>query len=139
MTKPLPEIKKTVILNAPLDRVWEAVSTSKGLALWWMKNDLEPVKGHRFVLHAGPYGDSPCVVTEVEPLKLLKFDWDKDWQVKFELRALDDGRTEFTLTHSGWDADKKTKFGQDHSGVREIMNGGWDNHVMQNLPKSIQE
>lgn len=137
MTKPLPEIRKTVVLNASLEKVWKAVSTSDGIASWWMKNDFKPVTGHEFLLHAGSYGDSHCKVTRIEEMKLIEFDWDKDWHIKFELKDLENGSTEFTLTHSGWDADKKTRFGQDHSAVRDVMNGGWENHIKQNLPKSL--
>lgn len=32
----LAELRKTVILNAPIEKVWKAISTSKGIAAWWM-------------------------------------------------------------------------------------------------------
>lgn len=133
MGERLPDICKTVILNAPVTRVWEAVSTAQGIAGWWLPNTLEPIVGHEFVLNAGPYGDSPCTVTEVEPFKRIGFDWDQDWHLTFELADLGDGRTAFTLTHSGFAEDKRTAFGQPHSVVRRIMDGGWERHVMERL------
>jgi hypothetical protein len=33
--------------------------------------------------------------------------------------------TEFTLIHSGWDADKATEFGEIHPIVRGRMDQGW--------------
>jgi uncharacterized protein YndB with AHSA1/START domain len=67
-----------------------------------MPNTFEPVLGRDFILHAGP--DSPCKVTELDPPNMLGFDWDEDWHVVFELRELEDSKTEFTLIHSGLDA-----------------------------------
>jgi uncharacterized protein YndB with AHSA1/START domain len=122
----LPEIRKTVVLNAPIEKVWKAVSTSEGIAAWWMPNTFEPAVGCEFVLRAGAYGDSPCKVTEVEPPHRVGFDWGKDWHLTFELKALAEGKTEFTLIHSGWDAAKSTEFGQPHTAVREIMSDGWE-------------
>src|SRR5579875_596612 len=122
----LPDIKHTVLLNAPIDKVWKAVATSEGIAAWWMPNTFEPVLGREFILHAGPYGDSPCKVTELDPPNLVGFDWDEDWHLQFQLKELEYGKTEFTLIHSGWDPDKSTKFGQPHSIVHGIMESGWD-------------
>ena len=84
----LPEIRKTVVLDAPIEKVWEAVSTAEGIAGWWMGSTFQPVSGHEFVLHAGPYGDSPCKVTGLEPIVKMGFDWDKDWHLTFELKDL---------------------------------------------------
>ncbi|WP_139490884.1 SRPBCC family protein [Brevibacillus dissolubilis] len=134
----LPEIRKTIVLNAPIEKVWKAVATSEGIASWWMPNTFEPVLGRDFILHAGNFGDSPCKVTELDPPNRLSFDWGKDWQLTFELKTVEDGKTEFTLIHSGWDADKVTEFGQPHSVIRGIMDGGWEKIVKENLPASIE-
>lgn len=120
----IPEIRQTIVVNAPIDKVWNAVATSEGIAAWWMPNTFEPVLGHDFILHAGPYGDSPCKVTELDPPNRVGFNWAKDWHVVFELKTLD-GKTEFTVIHSGWDAEKVTEFGQPHTAIRGIMDQGW--------------
>ncbi|MEM1505896.1 SRPBCC domain-containing protein [Domibacillus sp. 8LH] len=132
------EIRKTVVLNAPIEKAWKAVSTSEGIAAWWMPNTFEPVLGHEFILHAGPFGDSPCTVTELDPPHRLGFDWGKDWHLAFELKKLEENKTEFTLIHSGWDAEKVTEFGQPHSVVRGIMDGGWESIIKEKLPKYIE-
>ncbi len=120
----LPDIRQTQLLNAPIQKVWDAVATSEGLAAWFMPNDFQPVVGHEFHLEAGPFGKSPCKVTEIDPPHRLSFEWGKDWLLTFELIEKD-GQTEVTLIHSGWDADKVTEFGQAHAMVRERMGHGW--------------
>jgi uncharacterized protein YndB with AHSA1/START domain len=91
---------------------------------WFMPNDMKPVVGHEFQLNAGDFGKSPCKVTEVDPPTRLAFNWGKDWTLTFELKDLD-GKTEVTIIHSGWDADKATEFGAPHSIVRGQMDPGW--------------
>ncbi|TXK84507.1 SRPBCC domain-containing protein [Paenibacillus sp. N3.4] len=121
----LQAIKQTVVFNAPIQKVWNAVATSEGIAAWFMPNDFKQEIGYEFHLEAGPFGKSPCKVTELEPPSRLAFEWGKDWTLTFELTDLE-GKTEFTLIHSGWDADKVTEFGQPHSAVREVMSQGWE-------------
>lgn len=134
----LPEIRKTIVLNAPIEKVWKAVATSEGIAGWWMPNTFLPVAGQEFILHAGQFGDSPCKVTEIDPPNLVGFDWGKDWHITFELSKLEEDKTEFTLIHSGWDESKMTEFGQPHSVIRGIMNGGWESIVNENLVKYVE-
>ncbi|MFC9777073.1 SRPBCC family protein [Paenibacillus chitinolyticus] len=120
----LPDIRQTQLFNAPIQKVWNAVATSEGIAAWFMPNDFQPELGYEFHLEAGPFGKSPCKVTELDPPNRLSFRWGKDWTLTFELADLD-GRTEFTLIHGGWDPEKVTEFGQSHADVRERMSGGW--------------
>lgn len=120
----LPDIRQTLVLNAPIQKVWDAVATSEGIAAWFMPNDFRAELGYEFHLEAGPFGKSPCKVTVLDPPNRLSFEWGKDWTLTFEL-ALLDGKTEFTLIHSGWDTDKVTEFGQPHEAVRDRMSGGW--------------
>lgn len=118
--------------------VWKAVATSRGIAAWWMDNTFEPVVGHEFVLKSEQFGDSPCKVTELDPPNRLGLDWGADWHLEFLLKALEDGKTEFTLIHSGWEADKLTEFGQPHPVIRGIMDGGWESIVRKNLVEYVE-
>ncbi|GIO15038.1 hypothetical protein J19TS2_45930 [Cohnella xylanilytica] len=120
----LPAIRQTQVLKAPISKVWDAVSTAEGIAAWFMPNDFQPVVGHEFHLDAGPYGRSPCKVTEIDPPHRVSFRWGKDWTLTFELKEVEGG-TEFTLIHDGWDPEKVTEFGQPHASVRENMAKGW--------------
>jgi uncharacterized protein YndB with AHSA1/START domain len=132
----LENIRKTILLNAPIEKVWRAVATAEGIEAWWMPNTFKPVLGYEFVLKAGQYGDSPCKVSEIDPPHRLRFNWGKDWNLTFELREAN-GKTEFTLIHSGWDSGKKTEFGQPHTLIRGIMDKGWEKHVKFNLPELV--
>jgi uncharacterized protein YndB with AHSA1/START domain len=127
-TKMLPDIRHTILLNAPISRVWEAVATSEGIAAWFMPNSFQPIEGYEFVLHAGPFGDSPCKVTELDPPHRLSFNWGRDWTLTFELEEKGD-QTEFTLIHGGWTADQVTEFGETHELVRGRMDQGWSGIV----------
>ncbi|EFM12433.1 Activator of Hsp90 ATPase 1 family protein [Paenibacillus curdlanolyticus YK9] len=120
----LPDIVQTIVLNAPIDKVWNAVATAEGIGAWFMPNNFQPIVGFEFELNAGQWGNSPCKVTEIDPPNGLAFTWGRDWTLRFQLVAQGD-QTEFTLTHSGWSAEGVTEFGEPHAIVRDRMNGGW--------------
>ncbi|WP_028608458.1 SRPBCC family protein [Paenibacillus harenae] len=120
----LPDIRQTVRLNASVQKVWNAVATSEGIAEWFMPNDFEPVEGHEFQLNAGPFGMSSCKVTVIDPPNRLSFTWGKDWVLTFELSE-QGGQTEFTLIHSGWTEETVTEFQESHKIVRDRMDHGW--------------
>jgi uncharacterized protein YndB with AHSA1/START domain len=89
-----------------------------------LPNNFQPEAGYDFHLEAGPYGKSPCKVKEIDPPNRLSFHWGRDWLLTFELKELDN-KTEFTLIHSGWEANKFTEFGESHEDVRNKMGRGW--------------
>ncbi|KQY80006.1 polyketide cyclase [Paenibacillus sp. Root52] len=132
----LPDIRQQVLLHAPVSKVWEIVSTAQGMGRWFMPSDLEATEGHEFILEAGPFGQSPCKVIEVKPEHKLSFRWGKDWTLTFELEEQPEG-TQFTIIHSGWDADQLTEFGQAHAIVRERMEQGWA-LIVQKLAQEVQ-
>jgi len=134
----IPDIVKTVVLNAPIQKVWEKVSTAEGISTWFMENDFKPEVGYEFTIQS-PFGPSPCKVLEVDPPHKLSFSWDVDgWVVTFLLKEIDN-QTEFTLIHGGWDQiDTITKAGQDSSAIRERMNGGWESIVKERLKKVVE-
>lgn len=132
----LPDIVKTVVMKAPITKVWNAVATSEGLAAWYMPNDFEPVEGRPFTLH-GPYGPSPCKVTKVEAPHLLTFTWDEDWVITFRLQE-QEGKTVFTLIHSGWVAGKVFPTGMSHNEVHDRMNNGWESQVLPRLVEYVE-
>ncbi|GGF93383.1 SRPBCC family protein [Paenibacillus abyssi] len=133
----LPDIRQTVVLKAPIQKVWDAVATSEGIAAWFMPNDFKPEAGCEFHLDAGQFGMSPCKVTELDPPTRLSFNWGKDWTLTFELKELDAKQTEFTLIHSGWNADTVTEFGAPHAVVRENMAKGWVG-IQESLVKCVE-
>ena len=137
-TTSLPEIRKVIVLNATIEKVWNAIATPEGIAAWWMDNTFKPIQGYEFELKSDRFGDSPCKVTELLPPNKLSFDWDKDWQITFELKKLNDQKTELTLVHSGWDENKTTRFSQSHKVIRLEMDKGWTNLITNKLPRYLE-
>ncbi|MFN2745067.1 MULTISPECIES: SRPBCC family protein [Bacillus] len=136
----VPDIHKKAVFQAPIQKVWEAVATSEGIADWFMPNDFRPEVGHEFTLQS-PFGPSPCKVIELEAPHRLSFTWDTSgWVVSFELKETPDGNTEFTLIHSGWGDPEETvvKAGDKQTDVRNRMNGGWENIVNQKLRQAVE-
>ncbi|MGG3652068.1 hypothetical protein COF81_06915 [Bacillus pseudomycoides] len=135
----LQDIKQTVIFEAPIQKVWNAVSTSEGIASWFMPNDFEPKVGHEFHVQS-PFGPSPCKVLEIDEPHRLSFSWDTDgWVVSFILKDLGD-KTVFTLIHGGWkQADTiLPKANEKSSVIRERMAGGWVAIVNEKLKKVVE-
>ncbi|WP_339252324.1 SRPBCC domain-containing protein [Sporosarcina sp. FSL W8-0480] len=130
------QIRKNIIIHAPIETVWPYVSTAEGIGAWFMPNDMEPIEGKEFTLQAGPWGESTCKVTEVQSPYRLSFNWGKDWQIHFHLREVD-GKTELEFTHAGWEDGKQTEFGESHEVVRPRMSGGWDG-LLAKLKKIIE-
>ncbi|MBN8202917.1 MULTISPECIES: SRPBCC family protein [Bacillaceae] len=135
----LQDIKQTVILNAPIEKVWKTVSTSEGIEAWFMPNDFKAELGYEFHIQS-PFGPSPCKVTELDEPNRLSFKWDTDgWFVSFLLKDLG-GKTEFTLIHGGWkQADELVEKAQAESAViRERMSQGWTG-ILAKLGKVVEE
>lgn len=127
MENTLQDIKQTIVFNAPIQKVWEHVSTAEGILEWFMPNDFKPEVGHEFHIQS-PFGPSPCKVTEFDPPNRLSFNWDTDgWFLSFILKELGEGQTEFTLIHGGWkQADEIVgKAGEKASVIRDRMSHGW--------------
>ncbi|MFT8320712.1 MAG: SRPBCC domain-containing protein [Bacillus sp. (in: firmicutes)] len=135
----LQDIKQTVVFEASIQKVWDTVSTSDGIASWFMPNDFEPTVGHEFHVQS-PFGPSPCKVLEVNEPNKLSFSWDTDgWIVSFLLKELGD-KTEFTLIHGGWKTPDTvlSKANEKSSVIRERMDHGWVSIVNERLLKVIE-
>jgi len=139
LTEKVQDIVQTVVIHASIEKVWQKVATSEGIAAWFMPNDFQLEEGHEFHLQ-GPFGASPCKVIEVDPPKKLTFTWDLDgWRVSFLLKELESGTTEFTVIHGGWKESDKTvaKANEKVSVIRERMNGGWE-QIVAKLKAAIE-
>jgi uncharacterized protein YndB with AHSA1/START domain len=135
----LQDIKQTVVFNAPIQKVWNSVSTSEGISSWFMPNDFKAEEGHEFHIQS-PFGPSPCKVLVINEPHKLSFSWDTDgWVVTFLLKEQGD-KTEFTLIHSGWkDEDAIVgKAGEKSSVIHDRMNGGWVDIVHERLKKVVE-
>jgi uncharacterized protein YndB with AHSA1/START domain len=63
----------------PPQKVWRAVTQGPPIEAWLMKNDFEPVVGHRFSLRSQPMpqwdGVIACEVLAIEPPTRLAYSW----------------------------------------------------------------
>ncbi|MDM5156876.1 SRPBCC domain-containing protein [Bacillus sp. DX1.1] len=135
----LQDIKQTVIFEASIQKVWSTVSTSEGIASWFMPNDFEPKVGHEFHVQS-PFGPSPCKVLEIDEPHRLSFSWDTDgWMISFVLKELGD-KTEFTLIHGGWKQPDEIlpKANEKSSVIRDRMGNGWVAIVNEKLKKVVE-
>ena len=132
----LPAIRHTILLKAPIEKVWQAVATREGLAAWFMPNDLQAEAGHEFTLQT-PFGTSRCKVTAVDPPRRLAFTWGDAWHVTFEPEAVGD-KTRFTLIHAGWIAGKVApETGETYDVIRSRMDQGWASAVLPRLREVV--
>ncbi|SES40295.1 SRPBCC domain-containing protein [Psychrobacillus sp. OK032] len=139
MENALQDITQTIILNAPIQKVWDTVTTSEGIASWFMPNDFKREVGHEFHIQS-PFGPSPCKVTEVIPPNKLSFIWDTEgWVVSFILKEFGD-QTEFTLIHGGWKQPDTliSKANQKSAIIHETMSQGWMGIVQKSLRKAVE-
>jgi uncharacterized protein YndB with AHSA1/START domain len=64
----------------PPEKVWRALTEGQLIEEWLMKNDFQPVVGHRFTLRATPTphwsGVVECEVLVVEPARVLSYSWE---------------------------------------------------------------
>jgi uncharacterized protein YndB with AHSA1/START domain len=121
MTKAAIETRSVVVereIAHPPEKIWRALTQSHLIEEWLMKNDFEPVVGHRFNLR-GDWGGVDCQVLEIEPRKTLSYSW--------AANGLDSVVT-WTLTPTG----RGTNLRMEQSGFRpdqeqfyQGAKGGW--------------
>jgi len=63
----------------PPEKIWRALTSGPLIEEWLMKNDFQPVVGHRFNFRAAPMphwnGAVDCQVLVVEPYERLSYNW----------------------------------------------------------------
>ncbi len=132
-------VRRSILLNAPISRVWKALATSEGLASWLMLNDFQPIVGTRFTFRAEPQGDwnglVECEVTQVDEPHRLAFTWSEapnlaPTLVTFELHERD-GKTEVCLVHSGREQLADTYI--------SVLDQGWGCNMLQRLAALIEQ
>lgn len=96
------------VINHPIQKVWEALSTPALLAKWWAPGDVRAEVGHRFDLDMGEkFGKQPCEVLEVveyEKFVLSFAPGTLNTTITWTLEAQGEG-TKLTLEHKGFDLD----------------------------------
>ena len=137
-SNPLPPIQKTLLLDYPIQKVWKTVATSDGIALWFAKNNFQPIEEHEFYMDMRePQGKTDCKVSIVRSPHYLMYKIGKEWEWAFELQ--DQGeKTKFTFIWSGWDANKTTHFGMSHKKIHAQLIDG-TKVLMKRLSRSIRK
>ena len=131
MSAPTDRIEKKVLLRAPLDRVWSAISDAAQFGRWFgvafdgpfvagarLTGSITPTQVDAEVAKSQqPYAGAPfeIVVDRIEPMRLFSFRWhpfavdpghdysqDPTTRVVFELQEAPGG-TLLTITESGFD------------------------------------
>jgi uncharacterized protein YndB with AHSA1/START domain len=82
MTQPATATRSLVVereMPHPPEKIWRALTLGPLIEEWLMKNDFQPVVGHRFNFRATPMaqwnGVTDCEVLIVEPNKRLSYSW----------------------------------------------------------------
>jgi len=79
MNKAAGETRSVVVereIPFPPEKLWRALTQPHLIEEWLMKNDFNPVVGHKFKLRGEWGGVLDCEVLEVEPQKTLAYTWD---------------------------------------------------------------
>ncbi|MBI3004678.1 MAG: SRPBCC domain-containing protein [Ignavibacteriales bacterium] len=104
----MPDILHDFPINASAERVFDAVSSPRGLDAWWTKKSSgEPKVGAEYSLWFGPEYDWRAIVSQCKrakefELKIAKAD--RDWEptrVGFDLEE-SNGVTQVRFHHLGW-------------------------------------
>jgi len=129
------------IINAPVDRVWAAITDHSELTKWYFKMPaFEAKTGFEFQFEGGTKDQTfthLCKITEVIKNKKLQHTWAyKDYKgsstVTWELTDMG-GKTKVKLTHTGLET-----ITGDPLFKRENFEKGWNAIVGTNLPKFVE-
>jgi uncharacterized protein YndB with AHSA1/START domain len=113
----------------PPEKIWRALTQGPLIAEWLMRNDFEPIVGHKFNFRAAPVhgwnGVTDCEVLEIIPLQRLTYSWNASGE-----QAPDGLKTIVTWTLTR--CEKGTHVRMEQSGFRPQddagyrgMGGGW--------------
>jgi uncharacterized protein YndB with AHSA1/START domain len=124
MTK--PDTTRSVVIERemphPPEKIWRALTESTLIGEWLMKNDFQPVVGHRFNLRAD-WGVVDCQVLAVEPNKTLSYTWAAyglDSVVTWNLSATRTG-THLRMEHSGFGPDQQQAYDGAKAGWQQFL------------------
>jgi uncharacterized protein YndB with AHSA1/START domain len=127
-------IKKEIVINAPVAKVWEHITDSKKIAGWFKPNNFEAKVGASFSIECHEEdGRVFGVVKEIVPQTKLVYSFQSK-MTKVETLvtitlAVEGKSTRLTLVHSGWDA-----LPPDDQGISDEFDGGWGGFL-----KNLQE
>jgi uncharacterized protein YndB with AHSA1/START domain len=100
----------------PAEKIWRALTQSRLIEEWLMKNDFQPVVGHPFNFRANPVpnwnGIIDCEVLEVEPISRLSYSWGSMGLKSVVAWTLTptEGGTHLRMEHSGFRSEEDAAY-----------------------------
>lgn len=138
MTNPSGPTRSLVIereMPHPQEKIWRALTEGKLMEEWLMKNDFQPVVGHRFQFRATPApnwsGVIDCEVLLVDPISRLSYGWGAlglESVVAWTLTPTAGG-THVRMEHSGFPSEESASY----KGAKY----GWTN-FMSNMERVVR-
>jgi uncharacterized protein YndB with AHSA1/START domain len=119
----------------PAEKIWRALTQPHLIAEWLMRNDFDPVVGHRFGLR-GDWGGVECEVLTVVPHETLSYTW--NYVHEDPAYALESVVT-FTLVPAGAGTllrMEQVGFRPDQKQAYHGAKAGWREHLA-NLEKAV--
>lgn len=113
----------------PPEKLWRALTQPHLIEEWLMKNDFQPVVGHRFNLCGDWGGVLDCEVLAIEPNRTLAYTWNFAHDnaalnlqsvVTFTLTPTRTG-THLRMEQSGFRPDQRQAFGGANSGWQQFF------------------
>lgn len=132
MNQASAEVRSVVVEREfahPPEKLWRALTQPHLIAEWLMKNDFQPVVGHRFNLRGGWGGVLDCEVLAIEPNKTLSYTWnfkhdDPAYALKsvvtFTLTPIATG-THLRMEQAGFRPDQKQALGGANAGWQQFL------------------
>lgn len=126
-------VEKTLELDAPIERVWRAISDPEELRRWFDDHpDLQAAPGYEGAFVWDSHGSFAVRVVEAEPPTRLVWSWVHETGVPFAeggvattvtwtLTARKDGGTTLHLRETGFPSEKR----------RQENDGGWDQELAE--------
>ena len=130
----------------PPEKVWECLTDPALISQWLMKNDFQPVVGHKFQFHTKPIpkmgfdGNVYCEVLEIVHGQKLVYSWKGgprpgviglDTLLTWTLIPENNG-TKMTLEHSGFRGMKNLV-------PSVFMENGWKKGIAHRFAKMLEE
>ncbi|MFC2251232.1 SRPBCC domain-containing protein [Labrys portucalensis] len=141
MTNSESETRTVVVereIRHPPEKLWRALTQPHLIEEWLMKNDFDPVVGHRFNLRGEWGGVLDCEVLTVEPHRTLSYSWNFSHEdPAYDLKSV----VTFTLTPSSTGTHLRMEQAGFRPTQRQAYGGakaGWQ-QFLANLEKVVAE
>ncbi|MCF7797168.1 MAG: SRPBCC domain-containing protein [Lentisphaeria bacterium] len=143
------EIRQTLTINAPVEKVWEAWTTESGIQSFFARNcHVEARIGGPLECYfdmekpAGERGSEGCVFLALQPNRLISFTWNapphlpavraQRTHVAIYLKALSEVKTELEFVNAGYGA------GGEWDAAFDYFHHAWLDMVLPNLKKMLE-